>query len=286
MTFRTGPFTVRLDTDLPELIRLLSWCYGDVIAPIPDDVIELNVAVVRPRGLRRWWRPQVRFRMEQATPFEPYPASHAFPTLEWGLNWTIAMRAQQYLMLHAGVLERGGRALILPAMPGAGKSTLCAAMSRSSWRFLTDEIGLVDHQTGQLHPLPRAIPLKNRSIALIAERGLVDEIGPRFEKTRKGTVAHLRPPHASLDRQAQTAKPTWILFPRYIAGLDVRVKALEKSLAFTRLSHNAFNYRLLGAAGFDRLSQLIRDCHCASLEYGDLDAAIAAIDDITGLKPQ
>lgn len=287
LCFRTGPFTVRLHTNLAQVKALLSWAYGGVIDPslAQNELIDLNVIVTHAPGLRRWWRPQAIFGLENDTPFDPYPATHAFPLLEWGLNWSIATRAHQYLMLHAGALARNGRGLILPAMPGAGKSTLCAAMSRAGWRFLSDEFGLVDHQTGDLHPLPRAIPLKNRSIDVIATRGLADDIGPRFENTRKGTVAHLRPPGASLNRQHAPARPTWVIFPRYIANRGLRLSRLDKSLAFTRLAQNAFNYRLLGGSGFDCLTRLILDCHCATLEYSDLDDAIEAVDELTSATP-
>ena len=66
--------------------------------------------------------------------------------LEWGLNWCVAGHAHQYLMLHAAALERNGRAVILPGDPGAGKSTLTAALMLSGWRLLSDEITLVDRE--------------------------------------------------------------------------------------------------------------------------------------------
>ena len=185
-------------------------------------------------------------------------------------------------MLHSAVVERRGRTLILPALPGSGKTTLCAGLIQHGWRLLSDEFGLVDHRSGIMQPLPRALPLKNRSIDVIAERGLAGEIGPRFEKTRKGTVAHLRPPRDSLQRQQETAQPGWIVFPRYIAGHPSQMRPLEHSVAFTRLAQNSFNYRLLGATGFRQLSQLILDCPCYSMEYSSLDDALTTLDDLTG----
>jgi hypothetical protein len=57
---------------------------------------------------------------------------------------------------------------------------------------------------------------------------------------------------------------------------------MAQSAAFTRLAQNSFNYRLLGAAGFNRLCRLILDCPCYSLEYSDLDEAMTTLDDLTG----
>ena len=70
-------------------------------------------------------------------------------------------------MLHAAVVERNGSALFLPAMPGSGKSTLCAALTYRGWRLFSDEFGLIEPARGAVLPLPRAIPLKNRSIEVI-----------------------------------------------------------------------------------------------------------------------
>ncbi|MGB5834274.1 MAG: HprK-related kinase A [Thiohalocapsa sp.] len=281
LAYQTGPFTVKLRTDLPALATLANCFYGDLA---PAAVVDFNLRIRRVSGWRRWWRPQAIFISERTSIFEPYPAEQAFPLLEWGTNWCISMRAHQFLMLHAGVVERGGRALLLPALPGSGKSTLSAALACRGWRFLTDEIGLVDHRNGQLAPLPRAIPLKNQSIDVIQDLFPNAWIGPRFENTRKGTVAHMRPPAESLVRQQECAVPAWIVFPRYRAGWPTRIEGLEKSVAFTRLSQNAFNYRHLGATGFSALCGLILACDCWSLQYSDLDHAIATLGELTGTR--
>jgi hypothetical protein len=281
LTHRLGPFSAHIETPLRGLRRLIAWCYG---APEPNNthsLVQFHVRIQHGPIHRRVWAPQAIFRADTQTPFAPFPKDHAFPLLEWGLNWCIATRGHQYLMLHAGVLERGGHALILPALPGSGKSTLTAALALSGWRLLSDEFGLLDWRTGLLQPLPRAIPLKNRSIDVIRdfapERA---DIGPTFPKTRKGDVAHLRPPSESRARQHEPARPAWIVFPRYRAGSRLRLTQLNDSLAFTRLSQNAFNYHLLGATGFEALRGLIQGCRCWSAEYGSLESILPALEQL------
>jgi HprK-related kinase A len=276
--YRAGPFVVQLRTGIRALQRLLRWCYGRAEAPPADAFVHLNLRVDRGPLYRRLLAPQAVFRFEHRTPFEPYPEDHAFPLLEWGTNWCIAERGHRFLMLHAGVLERGGRALILPALPGSGKTTLTAALAFRGWRFLSDEFALVDGDRGLIHPLPRAAPLKNRSIEVIRAFAPEAEIGPVFERTRKGDVAHLRPPADALARQLEPAEPAWILFPRFIAGQALRVQRLSHEIAFTRLAQNSFNYRLLGVVGFERLTGMVRRCACFSATYGDLEAIVAAVD--------
>jgi HprK-related kinase A len=181
-------------------------------------------------------------------------------------------------MLHSAVIEREGQALILPALPGSGKSTLCAALTHRGWRLLSDEFGLIPPSSLSVYPLPRAIPLKNQSIEVIRRFAPEAVLGPVFPNTRKGAVSHMQPPGDSLERQQDPAKPRWIVFPRYIPDKTPELKPVRKSRAFTRLAHNSFNYRLLGATGFLTLGKLMRQCDCYAIEYGDLEGAIGALE--------
>ena len=151
---------------------------------------------------------------EHARHFNPLPAEQAFPLLEWGLNWCVATQCHQYLILHAAVLERGGRALIMPAPPGSGKSTLCAALVARGWRLFSDELALIEIGGGQIVPLPRPISLKNESIDRIIsgfwpeggdERGRARDAegigGARCDHPRTACVARTQR-HAGLDRPA------------------------------------------------------------------------------------
>jgi HprK-related kinase A len=279
-TYRTGPFVVRLQTPIRQLMELVDWCYGLKPVGIREPVPDFHVSIQPGPLFRRFLAPQARFRTDVPSPLEPFPLDHAFPLLEWGLNWCVASRAHQYLMLHAGVLERGGYALILPALPGSGKSTLSAALALSGWRLLSDEFALVNCVTGSIEPMPRAVPLKNESIQIIRDFSSKADLGPDFPRTRKGRVVHLRPMEDSLARQDEPARPAWIVFPRFSAGGSIKLNRLTKSLAFTRLAQNSFNYRLLGATGFTALRTMIETCRSWSAEYGELESILAAINSL------
>ncbi len=276
--FRTGPFFVRLETRLPELLDTFHGLYGRVMETSAAELFDFHVAVKPPVGLRRWFRPQALFFLDGETPFEPFPRSHAFPLLEWGLNYAIATRAHQYCLLHSAVLERNERALILPALPGSGKSTLCAALMHRGWRLLSDEFGMVRPETGELVPLPRVIPLKNRSIEVIRDFAPEAVLGPVFPGTRKGDVAHVAPTADSLARQHEPARPAWIVFPRFVEGAGCTLEPVADSLAFVRLSNNSFNYHLLGETAYRTLVRLVSGCERYHLEYGDLASAVAQME--------
>jgi HprK-related kinase A len=284
LRFRSGPFTVRLRGGTPALAAQLRLLYPQ-LQPLDGDAglpVDFHLQLRRPHSLRRWLRPQVRLFTDQELPYDPFPLDHALPLFEWGLNWCIAMQAHQYLMLHAAVVEKDGRALVMPALPGSGKSTLCAALMLRGWRLLSDEFGLVRPDDPQLalHPLPRPIPLKNASIEVIRRFSADAVLGPTFARTRKGDVAHLMASPDSQWRGDEPALPGQFLFVRYQAGAATQLEALPQGWTFLKVSTNSFNYRLQGAAGFRAVAALARRCPSHALTYSDLDQAVAAIEDL------
>ncbi len=206
LVFQFGPFNIRIRSDLGEFAELAHSLYQPYPLAATDAITDFHIGISRPKGLRRWVRRQSLFSVDGRSPFAPYTVEHAFPALEWGINYCVATRAHHFLMLHSAVVEREGRAMLFPAWPGHGKSTLCAALIHSGWRLLSDEFGLVRPDDGMLLPMPRLIPLKNESIDVIKRFRPEAVLGPSFFGTRKGTVAHVRPPEDSI-RRAQEPGP-------------------------------------------------------------------------------
>jgi HprK-related kinase A len=134
---------------------------------------------------------------------------------------------------------------------------------------------------GHLIPLPRPLPLKNRSIEVIRHFAPEAELGPTFHKTRKGTVAHLVPPVFSVTQSNVSAPPAWLVFPRYRANAPLHLAPTPKQQAFLKLANNSFNYRLLGLRGFKGVTRLVRDCKCYILTYGNLGEATDALNRLT-----
>ena len=150
LLLRIAPYTARIRSSEASLARDLGLLYADFEVLAPDRFADFHVSVVREAGLRRWLRPLIRFHFDGVPSFMPLLATHATASLEWGLNWCVASHGHQFLVIHAAVIERHGVAVLMPAPPGSGKSTLCAALVQSGWRLLSDELGLYDPQTGQI----------------------------------------------------------------------------------------------------------------------------------------
>ncbi|HJU23433.1 MAG TPA: HprK-related kinase A [Casimicrobiaceae bacterium] len=276
---RVGPIVARIRSPFRVVELALRLHYAaDALAP-DDDFVDFDVTVDAPIGVRRYVRPQAVFRFEGREPFKPLPASQAFPLLEWGLNWCISAHCHQYLIVHAAVVERSGRAVLMPAPPGSGKSTLCAALVARGFRLLSDELALIDIATGRLVPLPRPISLKNASIGIIQSFWKDGTIGAVVHDTVKGAVAHASAPRDSVARSTEHASPAFVVVPRYRADSEITLDPLSRAAGFMQLADNAFNYSLHGRAGFDALARLIDGSACFAFTYGGpLDDAVRAIE--------
>lgn len=281
LCFGCGPFRIRLRTSIAQFAALLHGLYAHYPVYSDPGIDDYRIKLDWASLPRRWIRPVVRFTADGPAPFTDVPVARALPTLEWGTNWCIATRAHHLLMLHAAVVERDGLAIILPASPGDGKSTLCAALAHSGWRLFSDEFGLVRPEDGLLLPLPRPISLKNQSIEVI--RAFVPDayFGPSYHGTHKGTVAHVRPPAESVARSAEPSRPGWIVFPRWSAGAPLTLEPIAKDQAFMKVATNAFNYEVLGELAFNAVARMVRTCDSYALTYSNLTDAIGALNALT-----
>lgn len=274
-----GAATVRVRSDSALLARQLVAVYPHYPFVDAADWADLHVELRRPHGLRRWLRPQVQLYSDGVAPFDPFPADAPLPLFEWGANFIIGARLNQWLLLHAGVVERDGAALILPATPGSGKSTLTAALAHRGWRLLSDEFGAFDGRSGSFTAVLKPVALKNQSIDVIRRFAPEATLGPTFPKTRKGDVAHLAARASDVQRRHEPARPRMVVLPRWEAGHPTRLEPIDEETLFSSLAFNSFNYEMLGEPGFDAALALYRRCRGWRLTYSRLDEAVAAIDE-------
>lgn len=268
----THPFTFRVETDIEQVASSVNLLYGDVVeagsaVTLPSYDVEIKHA-----GLfRKLFKPQSVFFCDQREPFLPMPIDKCLAMFEWGLNWVVSAHEFRHVILHSAVLAKGKKAILFPAPPGSGKSTLTSWLSHNGWRLLSDEMALMTPNSTQVTPFVRPICLKNSAIALAKEwfpDGRFSLISPN---THKGDVVHLSPPLASWKERFTTAEVVAIVYPQYSASTHCNIYELTKAEAFATLTTNAFNYGVLGGAGFTTLTNLIEKSKTFEVKYNNLE---------------
>ncbi|WP_291986800.1 HprK-related kinase A [Candidatus Accumulibacter sp. ACC007] len=272
-----GAAIVRVRSRLGVFVRDFQQVYGAFAVADAPPFADFHTEVCGGQGLRSFLRPQSRFLIDGIQPFDPFPKAQALPHFEWGVNWCFAQRFNQHVLLHAGALALGDRAVIMAAPPGAGKSTLTAAMMLRGFRMLSDEFGVLCPRTGKLWPMLKPVALKNRAVDVIRDYADNAILGPLYKGTRKGDVAHLAPLAASVDARQRPARPCLLLFPSFRDGATLNIRRLPGEEAFARVAFNSFNYALLGQISFAAVAEVVAACPAFALEYSKLDEAIEAI---------
>jgi len=264
----TGLYKFSLTSDLDHIYSTAASLYGDADQQV--DFIDFKVQIKFESFIRRLIRPQISFYSDQHSPFKPLPVSQAAAVLEWGMNWCIAAHEFGKLIIHAAVLVKNGRAIIFPALPGSGKSTLTAYLGLSGWSTYSDEMAIIDLETGLVSPLYRPVCLKNDSITLIKKWHPEAFFTQVCKDTQKGDVAHVKVTNWSEYCSFEPAPIVSVVFPKYTPESDLTIYQLSQLEAFNTLSKNAFNYNVLGTKGFDTVKNVINRSRHFEIKYNDV----------------
>jgi len=274
---RVGPVAFRIGSAWRGPVEALRRLYAGY--PAPDGVCDFTVRLEPEKPWRRMLRPSVAIRGDYMLPgAAPLALAHGLLAAEMGMNLQMALGQRRFLLLHAAAVEREGRAVLLTGPSGAGKSTLSALLGERGWRFMGDEFALLDPESGLLHPFPRAVSLKNESLAVFGE---VDpgRLGPVMAATPKGTIRHLRPAADAVARMAEPAEPALILFPRFGSGGAAEAREVGAAEVFVRLTQASTNYVALGRRGFDALTRLVSTVPARAIDYGTSEEGVSLVEE-------
>ena len=275
----TGVFTFHLRLELPRLAEDFGGMYAHFPVEDPPGIDDACVRIAAP-ALRRRVFPRARVWIDGESPFSTVPASRAYTALESCLNYCIASIPLSMLLVHAAVVEREGRCLVMPAASGSGKSTLCAALCARGWRLFTDETALFSCDDGLMRANPRPVSLKNESIGIIAAFAPELRLSRVFHGTPKGDVAYVQTPMDAAARAGEPAVPALVVRPKYERGVATTLRPLEKVEAFHLLTDCAVNYSSLLRRGFDTLAGMVERCAHYELAYSDLEDAVRLLSEL------
>jgi hypothetical protein len=99
---------------------------------------------------------------------EGIPLHTALEVLEREVRTEVALRAPGFIFVHAGVVAREGRGLVLPGASFAGKTTLVAALVRAGAAYFSDEYAVLD-QEGRVHPYARPLAMRENGVARLQD---------------------------------------------------------------------------------------------------------------------
>jgi hypothetical protein len=81
--------------------------------------------------------------------------------------YSAVSRVRSHFLAHAGAVAYDGRGVILAADAANGKTTLVLELLRRGWDFLSDEMAALSFSDGRLHAFPRALRLRDDTLARV-----------------------------------------------------------------------------------------------------------------------
>lgn len=78
----------------------------------------------------------------------------------------IVTRIRSHLLIHAGVVSKGGKGVILAADAMHGKTTLVLELVRRGFKFLSDEMAAFGRADRQVYPFPRSLRVRRGTLEL------------------------------------------------------------------------------------------------------------------------
>ncbi|GGW53316.1 hypothetical protein GCM10008111_06890 [Alishewanella tabrizica] len=196
------------------------------------------------------------------------------------MNWCVAAHDFSHFLLHAAVLVKNNKAILCPASPGSGKSTLSAFLGLSGWFVYSDEMAIIDIDSQNVKPMFRPVCLKNDSIELMKNWHPSAIITPVCRDTQKGDVAHVKVLSWQQYQQLTPVPITALVFPKFKTGSELKLYKLDQLDAFSQLSRNAFNYNVLGKTAFTLSADIVSRAGIYQAEYSDLTQLATFFDEL------
>ncbi|NED95108.1 hypothetical protein G1H11_07250 [Phytoactinopolyspora alkaliphila] len=174
------------------------------------------------------------------------------------------------LLLHAGAVERDGRAVLFPGVSGVGKSTMTAACLSCGFGYLSDEAVAVDLGSGHITGMPRSLMLTPWAVRAL---GMDERAG-----TGVGKVAVPVDAFGSEPVSGPLPVAHVVIIER---GAEVTsVERVPAGEILTQVLKASFNHYMHGARAWEAAARLAQEAQGWRLASADPRSAATAVADL------
>ena len=278
--FRIGDLDIFVRSDVPDLVDDFAALYPGSTGTEPAHGRTIRMDVKRaPRRLRPLRRQRYDIYGDGEMIHADIPAGELLPHLEWGITWRFVIGCTDYVQVHAASMSRDGRGVVVAGDSGAGKSTLAAALLARGWDYLCDEFALINPETLELHPYPKALCIKAGSFEAVSRLGLRFSRDRHYVKSIKGKVGYISLSETDT-RIAAPCPIRVVLFPTYTGAGTPRLRPMTRAAAAFHLAGQTLNRDTIGHRVLPVLGQVTRNARCFALDSCRLDETCDLIESV------
>lgn len=206
-------------------------------------------------------------------------SSDAIRDLVRSVNREMMLASPESLFLHSSAVERAGVAVLLPGTQDAGKTTTAAGLARDGFRYLTDEVVVLDPTSLVVRPFAKPLSVDPGSWDVLADlRPAGDDA---FSSVQWQVPAHA----FGQDAVAPASQPGLVIFPRYEAGAATALAPVTPAEALMELASHCLNLFDHGPRGLAALAGVVTRCRSYRLTVGSLGEACTQIRALLDAEP-
>ncbi len=176
---------------------------------------------------------------------------------------------------HGCAVHKNKKTFLLLGDSGAGKSTLSSLLSLSDYRFIADDLVLMDHDF-IIYDNPAAVSVKENAWPVIQNHYKAFSTLKTSEKTKGQTRMKFLPLHTLQKNTPQSFEVDAFVWVHYSKDQTNRLNTLDKKEALSRLIPDTWIHpELTSARAF---SNWVLDVKTYQLNYSDFKAAKKLLD--------
>ncbi|MDI6761160.1 MAG: hypothetical protein QMD05_10085 [Candidatus Brocadiaceae bacterium] len=191
-----------------------------------------------------------------------------------------------HILLHSGAVVNGNKVLLLPGVSGSGKSTLTMGLVNCGFKYLTDEVTVINLSSLEAIPFQRPIYMYGWALPVSTEvKGNFRFY--RFWERYGGVIEpwqYAVPQGEAILPKDSRFEVAWIIFPRYNGDKkgDSHLIPISKAEAVFSLMQRGWNTPGFRDWGLKVWSELVKSAECYRLEMGDLKEACELVKGVMG----
>ncbi len=274
--YRIGPVPVSIHSIVPDALDAYHALYRsyEVTSPFPES---LRIEVVAMRS-HRTGRRYYHIRGGDEEEFIVRSKDRILPHVEATINLLIARYLPDYLQIHASVVCRDGAAVVFPGKPGAGKTTLAAALLARGWSYSTDEFALIEPRTHLLFPYPKALSIKDGSLAILTAMGLPIDEHRTYTTDKKGRIRCLDPLSVRPDAVADECPVRMVVLPEFSPEGVPTIEPISRAQAVFEMTRCCFNFLKFRTRAVKLLADVVRQARCYRMRTSDLTKSCELVE--------
>ncbi|MGH9101614.1 MAG: hypothetical protein ACRDYD_01300 [Acidimicrobiales bacterium] len=271
-------FGFEVHADDEALAAVVDRLYGDFDPPgTPGGAATLSVVHDRRGGPERF-----RVYADGGPVARCRTPDLALSYLMWLVNRGVITHSRDRLLFHAAAASQEDSGVLLPASMESGKTTLVAGLVASGLSYLSDEVGALDLQSGELVAYPKPLTVDPGSFRVLGAlpARVPGALRPWYGRQWQVPHAALRP-----GPPARRCRVRHVVFPRYAAGAVTELAPLRRTEALALLVENSFNFADRPGEHLEAMAEMLRGATCHRLVSGDLEEACRGVLALMGAEP-